>query len=254
MRRWCWIAGAVLAALPITMGAQSAAEHVARGDSAHRAMDAPGALRHYEAAIAQDSSLFEALWRAAREATALGEFEADQSVRTELYRRAEMYARRAVEAEPTDPDGHFILAVALGRTALSLGVRERVRYATDIRDAAQRSLRIDPAHAGALHVMGMWNAEVMRLSGVARAFARRFLGAEVFAEASWQNAIRYMERAVAIEPERISHRLDLAGMYVDTGQKAKARAAYEAVIAARPLEYSDRFYQRQAERALRALR
>ena len=66
----------------------------------------------------------------------------------------------------------------MGRTALSLGTRDRIRYAERIRTLSRRALATDPDHAGALHVMGMWHAEISRLNGFSRAFAKNFLGAK----------------------------------------------------------------------------
>ena len=72
-------------------------------------------------------------------------------------------------------------------------------------------------------VMGAWNAAVMRLNGVERFMARKFLGGRVFGTASWKEAQRYLEQAVAVEPERIVHRSALAEIYADVGDNAKAR-------------------------------
>ena len=58
--------------------------------------------------------------------------------------------------------------------------------------------------------MGMWNYNVMRLSGMSRFMAKNFLGGKVFGSANWDEAQRYMEQSVAVEPERLVHHLDLA--------------------------------------------
>jgi hypothetical protein len=63
--------------------------------------------------------------------------------------------------------------------------RDRVRFAGDVRTHAMEALKYNPRHAGAMHVMGMWNAEVMRLNGVSRFMAKNFLGGRVFESASW---------------------------------------------------------------------
>lgn len=234
--------------------AQGFSEHMLAGDRAHAALDAPGALAHYERALAIDSASYEALWKASRDAVDLGETIAEQGPRMEYYRRGERYARRAVAVNPGDAEAHFHLARAVGLAALTLGVRDRVRYATEVRAEALRALELDPRHPGALHVMGMWHAEVMRLSGFERSFAKRFLGGKVFGSASWADAIRYMEQAVAVDPERLTHHLDLARIYRDRGEKAKAREHYEAVLRGRMTELSDPQYRRAAERELAGLR
>ena len=210
--------------------AQSAAEHIALGDSAQAAFQPAEALRHYEAAIALDSSNAEAWGKASRASVDIGEAEKDKDRQRELFRQGERFARRAVALDSTSAENQFHLARALGRTALSVGVRERVKYAVEIRERALAALAIDPNHPGALHVLGMWNAEVMRLNGFERFFARNFLGGGVFGKASWKDAVSYMERAVSVDPDRLVHRIDLAGIYGDVGEKAKAKEQFEFVV------------------------
>ena len=234
--------------------AQSASAHVAEGDSLHTAMNPAAALKHYEAALAVDPKDYDALIKASRDAVDVGEFADTKDARTAMYRSGELYARRAVEVNPQGADGHFYLARALGRTAQSLGPRDRVKYATDVRAHAMDALKIDPKHPGALHVMGMWNAEVMRLSGPTRWFAKNLLGGQVFGSANWENAVRYMEQAVAVEPDRISHRIDLAKIYLDTNNKARAKEEFEAVVRIPATDYNDRFYKQQADAELKKLK
>jgi tetratricopeptide (TPR) repeat protein len=236
-----------------TASSGSAAEQIALGDRETAAFNSAAALAHYEAAITADPANGEALGKASRAAVDLGELATDASQRKALFRTGEQYARRAVAASPNDPEAHFHLARALGRTALSVGVRDRVKYATEIRALALESLRLDPKHAGALHVLGMWHAEVMRLNGVERFFAKNVLGGRVFGQANWKEAVSNMERAVAVDPDRIAHRLDLAKIYLDLGEKAKARAQFELVVQGRRIDASDPAYKREAEAALRRL-
>lgn len=259
--RWCarqCALATLLMVAPVvasTARAQStAAERIAVGDRESGARHSAAAYAQFEAAVAIDPHSYPALWRAAREAVDLGEVERDAAARVTLYQHATDYARRAVAENPGDAEGYFHLARALGRTALSVGVRERVKYATDIRTNALRALSLSPRHPGALHVMGVWNAEIMRLNGIARAFARTFLGGQAFNSASWANATRYMEQSVAADPNRLVHRLDLARVYRDTGHTAEARAAYEAALRLPNVDANDDMYRRAAADELRALR
>lgn len=248
--RVVWFAATMLTSS--SLSAQSAAEHIVLGDRDHTAMNAAGALAHYQAAIQVDANSAEALWRAAREAIDLGEF--DDAKRDSLYRLGEQYARRAVQADPKSTMAHFSLAKAIGRRALSLGARERVKYAGEVRKEALEALLLDSTNAGALHVMGRWHANIMRLSGVSRFVAKNLLGGKVFNDANWKDAAGYLERAAAIEPDRVVHRLELASVYADTGNKAKAREQYQIAARLKPLEYNDGRYIQQAERALQELR
>jgi tetratricopeptide (TPR) repeat protein len=235
-------------------GGQSAAEQIAIGDREHAALNPASALKHYEAALALDPNNSDALVKAAYDAVDLGEYNPNVDQRTALFRSGEQYARRAVAANPNDAEAHFQLARAIGRNALTMGARDRVKYAREVRDQALDALRLNPKHTGALHVMGVWNAEVMRLNGLSRMIAKNFLGGQIFGEANWDNAQTYLEQAVALDPNRITHRLDLAAVYADRGQKAKAIEQYEWIAGAPIVDFNDPNYKADAARRLKELR
>jgi hypothetical protein len=243
-----WLIGAGVA------GAQSPAEHIALGDSSYAHFKPDEALTHYEAAIGPDSSSYEALWKASRSEIDLAEAEKDEARRNRYSIAGEALARRAIKVNSQDAEAHFHLARALGRRALSVGVRDRVKFGTEVHAEAVEALRLNPNHPGALHVLGVWNAEVMRLNGIQRFFAKNVLGGRVFGEASWDNAVSYMERAVAADPDRIVHRLDLGKIYADVGDKAKARTQLELVVRGRRTDFNDPAYQREAQAALEKLK
>jgi tetratricopeptide (TPR) repeat protein len=234
-------------------GAQTAADHIALGDKEYVAMNAPAALAHYQEAMKLDPNSYEAHWKASRSAVDLGTAERDDEKRALDFKNGEAYARQAVAENAGDAEGHFNLARALGKNALTQGPRDRIKFAKDVRNQALECLKVDPKHAGCLHVMGMWNAEVMRLNGFTKMIAKNFLGGAIFGTANWNEAKRYMEESVANDPDRIVHHLDLGGVYRDTGDKAKARAEYQAVMKLPNTDYNDRQYKAAADAALRSL-
>ncbi|HET6580219.1 MAG TPA: hypothetical protein VFG66_18015 [Gemmatimonadales bacterium] len=228
--------------------AQDARDHVALGTAAMQVHDLPTALAHYEAALALDSSSYEANWRAAIALLDQGEQIPDSArspARDSLYTRAERLARRAVEANAMGADGHFALAAAEGRAALTLGKKERIRRAKIIRDEARRAIALDPRHDGAWHILGRWNAEIMRLSGLSRFFAKQFLGAGIFGQASWAEAVSDMQRAVVLDPGRLYHRLELAEIYVDRKRYDDARSELAQLARLPDREIMDSVYRRE---------
>jgi Tfp pilus assembly protein PilF len=82
--------------------------------------------------------------------------------------------------------------------------------------------------------------------------AKNFLGGKIFDSANWGEAKRYMEESVANEPDRIVHHLDLAGVYRDMGDKAKARAEWQTVMKLPNRDYNDGKYKAEADAGLRA--
>jgi hypothetical protein len=218
---------------------------MAAADSAYRHRDVPRALAGYREVLASDSANYEALWRASRAEVDLAEGASGRTMDS-LLTAAQGHAEAAVREDPDLPDGHFSLARALGRRALSVGTMDRIRFSKVVRAEALAALKADSTHAGALHVLGMWNAEIMRVNGFARAFAKTFLGAQVFGLASWGEAQRLLEESVRVDPGRIVHRLDLAGIYADRGETDKAREMYQWIIDAPVIEPNDDLYKRQA--------
>ena len=229
----------MLLAASSALHAQGAAEQIRAGDRAYDAKDLTTALDLYGKAIAAEPKNYEALWKAARTSVDLGLPASTAAQRNALFSSAEQYARRAVAANPGDIEGHFVLAWVLGRTALSQSPRGRVKYGNEVRAHALECLRMNPAHAGCLHIMGMWNAEIMRLNSFVRLIAQSVLGGKAFGSASWKEAVRYMEAAVAAEPRRIVHRLDMGEVYRDAGQKQKAREAFETGLSLPLSDFND---------------
>ena len=239
----------LLSALAFPAAAQGVHDHVSMGIAAEQAHDVRTGLAHFEAALALDSMSYEANWRAAIALMDEGEAIPDSVKsphRDSLYARAERLARRAVAADSARAEGHFALAAAIGRASLTLGKKERIRRAAVIRDEALRTIAIDPRHDGAYHIMGRWNAEIMRLSGLSRFFAKRFLGAGIFGKASWDAAISNMEKAVELDPGRIYHHLELAQIYADRQRYADARQQLDRVAELPDRELMDPVYRRRA--------
>src|SRR5438874_8987629 len=163
-----------------SLAAQSVAQHIAEGDSAGL-MHPDVQLRHYQAALAIDSLSYEANWKAARAIADVakqiqGNADSLKLRRDSLYAVGRTYAERAIRADSTQADGHYALAMVLGRLSRTKGSKERVRYAKIIYDEATRAVQINPNHNFAHHVLGAWNAEVERLGSFQRFFAKTLFG------------------------------------------------------------------------------
>jgi tetratricopeptide (TPR) repeat protein len=225
--------------------AQGTETLLAEGMSAER-HDPATALKRFDTVLAADPGNYEALWRGARALVDIGKQTPDttkSAARDSLYALAEAYARRAVAADSLGADGHYILAAAIGRASLTKSKKERVRRAAEIRAEALRALELNPEHDAAYHVLGRWNAEIMRLSGLTRFFAKTFLGGAIFNQASWDGAVNNMERAVAYNPAVIYHHLDLAEILVDLGRYTEAREQLRQVAELPVFDIMDPVYQ-----------
>lgn len=243
-------------ALPVAVQAQTFADHVAMGDSARAQLRSAEALKHYQAALALEPANYEANWKAAREIgdvakQLLGDSLKEQ--RDSLYSLGRTYADAAIKADSNGANGHYVLALTLGRLSRTRGGKERVRFAKIIYDEAERTIQIDPKHDAAYHILGIWHAEVKRLSGFTKFFAKTLFGAGFMDQASWDSARVYMEKAVALNPQHIYHRLELAGVYLDIEMPDKAEAELQAIPGLPTTDPMDHYYREVAAKALALL-
>jgi tetratricopeptide (TPR) repeat protein len=244
-----------LAALPLA--AQTPAEHIARGDSAQPFLHPDVALQHYQAALVEDSLSFEANWKAARAISDVAKQLLGDSLKAQrdsLYSEGRRYAERALRIDSTRAQGHYAVALVLGRLSRTRGGKERVRFARIIFDEATRAVQLDSTLDPAYHILGAWHAEVKRLSWFQRTAAKLLFGAGFMGKASWDEAVKNLERAVALNPENIYHRLELAEVYEDIGQYSKAREQYERIASLPIGDVMDPHHKQEAAERLAEIR
>jgi len=236
--------------LALSFVAQNPVNHIALGDSAGL-MHPDVQLRHYQAALAADSLSYVANWKAARAIADVakqiqGNADSLKARRDSLYAVGRVYAERAVRVDSTKADGHYVLAMVLGRLSRTKGSKERVRYAKIIYDEAARAVQIDSTYDNAHHVLGAWNAEVKRLSGIQRFFAKALFGGGFMDKANWDDAVMHLKTAVRLAPDHIYHRLELAEVYVDLGKYSLARVQLQAIAALPEADVLDAQYKTDA--------
>src|SRR6184192_1944318 len=248
----------VFLAVPAALAGQArptVAEHIALGDSAYAALAPQQALGHYRAALALDSLNYQALWKAGRELVDIanqitGKDDSSKHLRDSLYTQARAFGESAVRVNPTGADGHFTIGQALGRLSRTKGGKERVRFAKIIYDEGMKAIELDSTHDGAYHLVGAWHAEVKRLSGFQKFFAKALFGGGFLDKGNWADAQKYLEKAVALKPQNIFHRLDLAEVYVDVGKYSKAREQLTTIATLPIADVLDSDYQKEAAQLL----
>jgi len=233
----------------------SVAEHIARGDSAYAALAPQPALAHYRAALALDSLNYEALWKAGRELVDIakqitGKNDSSKHLRDSLYTEARDFGEAAVRVNPNGADGHFTIGQALGRLSRTKGGKERVRFAKIIYDEGMKAVELDSTHDGACHLIGAWHAEVKRLSGFEKFFAKTLFGGGFLDKGNWDDAQKYLAKAVALKPQNIFHRLELGEVYVDLGKYSKAREQFAAIASLPVADVLDHEYKQEAKQLL----
>ena len=209
--------------------AQTAQEWIQKGDEAYAKLDNQAALNAYQKAVELDPTNYEALWKLSRAYVDVGETLKDKDKRREYFKKAEEFARKAIEVNPDGSKGHLTLSIALGRVALDASPKERIRLSKEIKAEVDKALQLDPNDDIAWHVLGRWHRKLATLSWIEKKFANIFLGG-VPKEASLEKAVEAFQKAIELNPGHINHHLELAITYEKMGQKEKAIAEYKKVL------------------------
>ena len=213
----------------------------------HRVDETLGLL---EGILASEPEHLPALLAAARSAIAKGLLSEGSGVQNQWYQTAEATALRAIEVVPEGIDGLYWLLTAKGLRAVQSGSREAATLGGEVFDLAHQILQLDSLHAGAHHALGVLNYEVRKLPRVKRFFARHFLGADVMGLTSWEDAERYLTRAVELTPDFILFHFDLGILYQHRDRDEEARVHFERARELPAFEPPDPKFQEEARQRL----
>ncbi|MCL6526614.1 MAG: hypothetical protein K6T57_06975 [Thermaceae bacterium] len=194
----------------------------------------------YEAGIKQANT---AGWvDAAQAASFYATYQARDNEKAEWFGKAEAAAKKAIQSDPQSPEAYFELARAQGRLAQYRGILESLGLASSIKDALDKTLKLNPKHAGAKVALALWNQSLVS-KGVGWLYG-----------ANGNVVIPLFQEAIALEPNTIIHRVEYAGVLAQMGKKDEARAQYQAALAIAPKTAADRYDLERAKRELDALK
>jgi tetratricopeptide (TPR) repeat protein len=208
--------------------ARSAADAIAAGDQAYAAAKLDEARAAYAEAVQAAPTLATALCRLVRAESEWGDSQKGD-VQRATFASAVTHAREAVRVAPDSAAPHVWLAVALGRQALREGPRTRLAISKEIKSETDRALALDPENGRAWHVLAVWNVKVSSLNAMERMAANAVLGG-VPKGASFANAESAFQKAIAIEPNYVNHRLEYGRLLKELKKPADARRELEKAV------------------------
>ncbi len=200
-----------------------------QGDALEEKMLTQEALKAYlqlETAGRKDAEL---LYRIAMEYSQLIPDTVSRSEKQRLGEVALSYSKQAVAADGNCARAYLSLSVSYGRLAFFQDNQTKLTYSRLVRANAETALRLDPKLDYAYYILGAWNFEIANLD-----FLRRGLAAVIYGglpEASNEKAVEYLQKAVALAPQRVSHHIELGRTYAAMGKHNLARDELELGLA-----------------------
>ena len=187
------------------------------------------ALEKYKQVLAVSPTNVAALLKSTELTIALGSRQKEKNSRRPFYEAAKVYANRAYELNSNNADVNYVMSIISGKmTEIETDNKKVIEYVKDSRMYADKALSINPRHAKATYALGKWNFKIVQLSWVKKMAVKAFFGG--MADATIEDAIKYMEKARTLDQYYVVNYLDLAKAYKYDNKPSKAIDVLEKMI------------------------
>jgi tetratricopeptide (TPR) repeat protein len=216
---------------------------VDQGDREFTRIRYPQAVDLYITALTGSTDSAEALWRLARVYVCQADISPDEQ-KLELYRQAEAFARRCIEADSMKSEGHTWRAAALGNIAVFEGGKTKVKLCYEIKRELECSIALNDSDDVAYSILGSFYMALGNVSWFERRLAAIFLG--TLPDGGFEEAELALKKAIAIAPAVIRHHYELGLLYMQLDRDREAVEEFHLVESLRAQLASDRRSQAAA--------
>jgi len=216
---------------------------VDQGDKEFTLIRYPQAVDLYITALTSSADSAEALWRLARVYVCQADISPDEQ-KLELYRQAEAFARRCIEADSMKSEGHTWRAAALGNIAVFEGGKTKVKLCYEIKRELECSIALNDSDDVAYSILGSFYMALGNVSWFERRLAAIFLG--TLPDGGFEEAELALKKAIAIAPAVIRHHYELGILYMQLDRDREAVEEFHLVESLRAQLASDRRSQSAA--------
>ena len=244
----------IAALLLTTTGLQAAQadELIAMGDTFYARLQTAEALKYYLPAEKLEPNNVRLLVRISREYRHLMSDATSVEEKLRLGSTAINYAKRAVALDPNDPEAHLAVAISYGKLEPFESNREKFEAVHIIKDAVDKAIRLDPRNDWGWHVLGRWHEGLAEVNPALRAMAQIAFGK--LPDSTHQEAATCFEKAIALNPNRPMHYIELGLVYAQMGRTDDARRSISTGLSMPNTEKDDPDVKCQGQEVLAKLR
>lgn len=244
-------AAAALALAGTALGADSAEDLIQKGNVFYDKLQPAEALKYYLPAekLAPDNAGL--LVRIARQYRHLMSDARNLDEKIRLGTLAVKYADHAVALAPNDPEAQLAVAISYGKLLPFQGNKEQFFNSRVIKTAADKVIALDPNNDLGWQVLGRWKFNIAAIGGLKRVLAQTAFGK--LPTATYEDAVQCFEKAIALNPQRLMHYIELGRTYAVMGKTAEARKFIAKGLAMPDTEKDDPETKRQGREILQQL-
>ena len=214
-------AAAAVLAFTASVHAESVDDLLKKGAVFDQRFEADEALKYFLAAEKLDPKNPRPLVAIARQYRYLMADAAAKEEKLRLGRIALTYSQRAAALAPNDAEAQLAVGITYGKLLPFLGSKEQVDASPRIKKSVDATLRIDPRNDTAWHILGRWHRVLADVSGLKRMLAGAIYGS--LPKGSNEAAASALEKAIALNPNRLMHYIELGRIYSQMGRTDEAR-------------------------------
>lgn len=242
---------ALLVLVTATVGfvsAQTVSELIASGTGLIDKNDGL-ALKKFEAALELEPGNYEALHQTSLLYSRVGNRLNTKDEKSKYFRKAKDLAQQAIDANKNDPQGYYVMGVALGRISLISGSKEKVGNVRSIKKNAEEALKLDNKHPGAWHLLGRVHIGVANSSRAERIAANTFFGG-LPKDCNNERGIECYKFALKYRPNYILFMFDLAEGYFFNEQFEECEDTLKKLLATKNETEDDPGLKKSAQEML----
>jgi tetratricopeptide (TPR) repeat protein len=228
------------------------ADLIVKGDAFDKVFKATEALQCYLPAEKLEPWNVRVLVRIARQYRHLMTDAVTRERKLQLGGTALDYSRRVAALAPDDSEAQLAPAITYGKMLPLQGAKEQVAASPLIKQSADKAVKIDPRNDTAWHILGRWHRNVADVGGVKRAFGSLIYGK--LPTSTNEAAVACFEKAIAINPSRLMHYVELGRTYAQMGEKEAARRFIAKGLAMPAVEKDDPETKQHGRESLAKLR
>ena len=194
---------------------------VRKGDVHDKRFESAEALKYYLPAEKLDPDNADLLVKIARQYVYEMDETSDKNAQMTLGKTALAYAGRAIKLAPKKSDSWLAEAICWGKLTPLLSVREQMEASRKIKIDAEEAVKLDVSNDYAWHLLGRWHQALAAMSTFKKGLAQAVYGS--LPNASNEDALKCFQKAVALNPNRLIHYIELGRTYAQMDKPDEAR-------------------------------
>lgn len=210
------------------------------------------ALEKYKAVLINEPTNMAVLTRVTEINTAIGSRQKDKLAKSSYYFNALQTAKKAYQTDSNSYQASYAMAIASGKmTEVAEENKQVVAYVRDVKNYADRAIRLNPNDGKSWYTLGKWHVEIVNLNWAKKAAVKALFGGLPKGELS--QAIAAFEKCKTFEPYFVINYLDLGKAYKDDNKPDKAIAIFQQLVKLPTRTADDAAYKEEGKQLLQKL-